>query len=136
MSIVTIESGNGTGYTVAVTEEGRLLADVGNVDRIAEPVSTQPQAMSVATTKVALTATSAEILAARATRCGLEIQNLGGGAIHIVLATSSTSATLKDRRIDPGAAYVFPAGVAYAGAVQARTAAGTQDIVATEFYTT
>lgn len=134
MTVVSIETGSGEGFTAQVNAEGRMLSDVEEMQRIVEPVTTRPEIMNVATTTPSVTTSSSEVVASRTNRRWLEIQNLGDFAVHFVLASSATAATTSHRRLNPGEVFSWRDGVAYQGAVQAIASGGPSQLAVMEFY--
>ncbi len=136
MSIVSVESGNGTGYSAQVNSAGKLLVDVTEIQRIVEPVTTRPQIMPVeTTTPTAQNGSSTEVVSALTGRRWLEIQNLGDFPVHILLKNSTFTATAFHRRLDPGEVFSWRDGVAYEGAVQAIAVGGNSPLAVMQFFT-
>lgn len=139
MSVVAVETGTGEGFTARVSAEGRLLTDAGDiqsveeVQRIVDPVTIRAEVVEVATSTPTATTSSSEVVSVRTGRRGLEIQNLGTHAVHIVLDGSS-SATTANRRLDPGGVFTLPAGMTYEGAVRAIAVDASCALSVVEFY--
>jgi len=136
MTVVAVESGRGDGYTATINSDGELLADVEEVQRIVEPVTTRPEVMYVATSTPAVpSGTSSEVVGSLTERRWLEIQNLGDFPVHILLADSPATASVANRRLDPGDVYSWRNGVSYDGAVQAIAIGGASSLAVDQFYT-
>jgi len=136
MTVVAVESGRGDGYTATINSDGELLADVEEVQRIVEPVTTRPEVMYVTTsTPAVLSGTSSQVVGTLTERRWLEIQNLGDFPVHILLADSPATASVANRRLDPGDVYSWRNGVSYDGAVQAIAIGGVSSLAIDQFYT-
>lgn len=137
MSIVTIGSGGGSARTASVDDDARLLtqSEVGEVQRVVEPVVTRAETMSAAAGSAVVATSSGGAIAARSGRRWMQIQNIGNFAVHILLANSG-SATTDHRRLSPGEVFSLDNGASWDGAVQAIAAGGASKLTWTELYAT
>lgn len=119
------------GYAASVDSGGNLQVKVSAVE---STVETTPEQVGTVTTTLTNAATSsAQLVAANASRRQIDIQNLdGANAIHIRLSDAS-AATTSCLRIGPGERYTFPPGVSYTGIIKFISAAGTPAVVVQEF---
>src|SRR5687768_10241489 len=99
MSVVAIEGGDGRGRLAGVTSNNRLKADVEELQRIVEPVTTRPEIMSVSQFSFVVGTSSVQVLNTLAGRRWVEFQNVGDFDICFIHATSATAATANDRRL-------------------------------------
>jgi hypothetical protein len=90
---------------------------------------TMPHPATSALSSVALSTTSAPVLASNASRLGFVIKNDGTQTAYIAFASSATT-TAYTESIDPGAEYVDSTG--YTGAVSGITATSTTTVRVTE----
>ena len=144
MAVVTLQGGGGVGHTASVTNEGHVLADVEEIQRVVEavevqrinepvavsgvedPVTTLPGVVTVSPANgTASNGTSGTALSSDSTRRGLAIQVLGAYPVHVHFGDDD--ATTDDWRIPAGGVFSFPSGIAVTSAVQLIAAGGDSD---------
>jgi hypothetical protein len=119
---VSLESGNGLGYTVAVTEAGSLQTEVGNT------VTTQRIALSIYRTLVSAGTSSGQLVGQRAGRQSIWIQN-GANPAHVRFANAGASTS--DWLIPAGGEFKAE-NFTYVGIITVITTGGSSNMVVLE----
>ncbi len=121
MSVVTIESGLGDGYTAKIDSTGSAFTKPG------------PASVATTTKSIVYTGTGTVVVPSRTGRRQIQIQNLDPlNPVHIRLA--GTPASASDYRIDPGAVFAFPPVIAYEGEINGIAVGAAVNIAAIEYY--
>lgn len=134
MSIVAVESGDGTGFAARVTSAGHILAEIANTPTVAlaEPIEVEAPQATLTSTLVTINSGTVQTVVSRTGRRQVLVQNLSGAnVLHLRLAASDP--TTADLRIDPGEKWSLPCGVAYEGEFRILAQGGNIATVIYEF---